>query len=72
MAVVDFPQMGTIQQAAEASGIPVYRVRQLCKAGTVRSVQCGRKTLVNLSSLAAWMDGGTEPPQQPGIHRVEL
>lgn len=72
MAVVDFPQMGTIQQAAEASGIPVYRVRQLCKAGTVRSVQCGRKTLVNLSSLAAWMDGGTEPPQQPGIRRVEL
>ena len=72
MTSLDFPMMGTIQKAAEASGIPVYRVRQLCKAGTVRSVQCGRKTLVNLSSLAAWMDGGTEPPQQPGIHRVEL
>lgn len=72
MTSLDFPMMGTIQQAAEASGIPVYRVRQLCKAGTVRNVQCGRKTLVNLSSLAAWMDGGTEPPQQPGIHRVEL
>ena len=72
MTSLDFPMMGTIQQAAEASGIPVYRVRQLCKAGTVRSVQCGRKTLVNLSSLAAWMDVGTEPPQQPGIHRVEL
>lgn len=71
MASLDFPRMGTIQQAAEASGIPVYRVRQLCKAGTVRSVQCGRKTLVNLSSLAAWMDG-SEPPQQPGIRRVEL
>lgn len=72
MAVVDFPRMGTIQQAAEASGIPVYRVRQLCKAGTVRSVQCGRKVLVNLSSLAAWMQGDAEPMQQPGIHRVEL
>lgn len=71
MTTVDFPRMGTIQQAAEASGIPVYRIRQLCKAGTVRSVQCGRKTLVNLSSLAAWMDGA-EPPQQPGIPRVEL
>lgn len=72
MAVVDFPRMGTIQQAAEASGIPVYRVRQLCKAGTVRSVQCGRKVLVNLSSLAAWMQGDAEPTQQPGIRRVEL
>lgn len=72
MAVVDFPRMGTIQQAAEASGIPVYRVRQLCKAGTVRSVQCGRKVLVNLSSLAALMQGDAEPTQQPGIRRVEL
>ena len=72
MASLDFPRMGTIQQAAEASGIPVYRVRQLCKAGTVRSVQCGRKTLVNLTSLAEWMQGGAEPPQQPGIHRVSL
>ena len=51
MMNLDFPRLGTIQQAAEASGIPVYRVRQLCKAGTVRSVQCGRKTLVNLPAL---------------------
>lgn len=71
MTTVDFPRVATIPQAAAASGVPAYRIRQLCKAGTVRSVQCGRKTLVNLSSLAAWMDGG-EPPQQPGIRRVEL
>ena len=71
MTSLDFPRMGTIQQAAEASGIPVYRVRQLCKNGQVRSVKCGRKTPVNLSSLAAWMDG-REPQTQPGIHRVEL
>lgn len=71
MAAIDFPRVATISQAAAESGVPVYRIRQLCKAGTVRSVQCGRKVLVNLSSLAAWMDGG-EPPQQPGIHRVGL
>lgn len=71
MPTVDFPRMETIAQAAAESGVPAYRVRQLCKAGTVRSVQCGRKTLVNLASLAAWMDGG-EPQPQPGIHRVEL
>ena len=71
MTTVDFPRVATIPQAAAESGVPVYRVRQLCKSGQVRSVQCGRKTLVNLTSLAAWMDGG-EPPQQPGIHRVEL
>ena len=71
MMAVDFPRMASIPQAAAESGVPAYRIRQLCKSGQVRSVQCGRKILVNLSSLAAWMDGG-EPPQQPGIHRVEL
>lgn len=71
MVTVEFPIMATITQAAAESGVPAYRIRQLCKSGRVRSVQCGRKTLVNLSSLAAWMDGG-EPPQQPGIHRVEV
>ena len=71
MTTVDFPRMASIPQAAAESGVPAYRIRQLCKSGQVRSVQCGRKILVNLSSLAAWMDGG-EPPQQPGIHRVEL
>lgn len=69
MASLDFPRVATIPQAAAESGVPAYRIRQLCKAGTVRSVQCGRKTLVNLSSLAAWMDGG-EPPQRSGIRRV--
>lgn len=71
MSAVEFPRMGTIAQAAAESGVPAYRVRQLCKTGQVRSVQCGRKTLVNLSSLAAWMDGA-EPTQQPSIRRVEL
>ena len=68
MSKIEFPRMATISQAAAESGIPAYRIRQLCKAGTVRSVQCGRKTLI---SLAAWMDG-SEPPQQPGIRRVGL
>lgn len=71
MPTVEFPRMATISQAATESGVPAYRIRQLCKAGTVRSVQCGRKMLVNLSSLAAWMQGDTEP-QQPGIRRVGL
>ena len=69
MAMVEFPRMGTVAQAAAESGIPAYRIRQLCKAGKVRSVRCGRKILVNLLSLAVWMDGG-EPQPQPGIRRV--
>ena len=69
MPTVDFPRIATIPQAAAESGVPAYRVRQLCKTGQVRSVRCGRKVLVNLSSLAAWMQGDAEPTQ-PGIRRV--
>ena len=65
MPTVEFPRMGTIAQAAAESGVPAYRVRQLCKAGTVRSVQCGRKTLVNLSSLAAWMQRAATAVRYP-------
>lgn len=68
---VEFPRMATIPQAHEESGLPTYRIRQLCKSGQVRSVQCGRKVLVNLSSLATWMQGDAEPTR-PGIHRVQL
>lgn len=68
---VEFPRMATISQAHEESGIPTYRIRRLCKTGQVRSVQCGRKVLVNLSSLSAWMQGDAKPVQ-PGIHRVQL
>lgn len=72
MAMVDFPRLGSIAQAAAESGVPAYRVRQLCKTGQVRSVRCGRKILVNLPSLAAWMQGNAEPTQQPGIRRVGI
>ena len=71
MASVEFPRVASISQAAAESGVPAFRIRQLCKMGQVRSVKCGRKVLVNLSSLAAWMQGDTEPIQ-PGIHRVGL
>ena len=71
MASVEFPRVASISQAAAESGVPAYRIRQLCKMGQVRSVKCGRKVLVNLSSLAAWMQGDTEPIH-PGIRRVGL
>ena len=72
MPTVEFPRMATIAQAAAESGVPAYRVRQLCKTGQVCSVRCGRKILVNLPSLAAWMQGNAEPTQQPGIRRVRI
>ena len=63
MMNLDFPRLGTIQQAAEASGIPVYRVRQLCKAGTVQDAResyqpCGLDGRRRATTAARYPPGG--------------
>lgn len=40
---VMFPHMGTIKEAAEASGLAVYRVRRLVASGRIRYVKAGRR-----------------------------
>lgn len=60
---VYFPHMGTVKEAAAASGLAVYRIRQLVAAGQVRYIHAGRRILVNLDSLARYMEQG-EPQEQ--------
>lgn len=60
---VYFPHMGTVKEAAAASGLAVYRVRQLVAAGKVKHINAGRRILVNLDSLAQYMEQG-EPQEQ--------
>lgn len=60
---VYFPHMGTIKEAAAASGLAVYRVRQLVSTGKVKHINAGRRILVNLDSLARYMEQG-EPQEQ--------
>lgn len=58
---VMFPRMGTIKEAAEASGLAVYRVRRLVSSGRIRYVKAGRRILVNLDSLARYLNAGDQP-----------
>lgn len=58
---VRFPHMGTIKEAADASGLAVYRVRKLVSSGQVRYIKAGRRILVNLDSLAHYMNAGDQP-----------
>lgn len=60
---VYFPHMGTVKEAAAASGLAVYRVRQLVAAGKVKHINAGRRILINLDSLAQYMEQG-EPQEQ--------
>lgn len=60
---VIFPHMGTIKEAADTSGLTVYRVRRLVASGRIRYIKAGRRILVNLDSLARYMEQG-EPQEQ--------
>ena len=66
------PTMANIPEAATRSGLSVYRVRVLCAEGAVKSVRCGRRILVNLDSLAAYLNGETMPAtgEAEGVRRV--
>lgn len=56
-----FPRMGTIKEAADASGLAIYRVRHLVASGKIRYIRAGRRILVNLDSLARYLNAGDQP-----------
>lgn len=58
---VIFPHMGTIKEAADASGLTAYRVRCLVASGRIRYIKAGRRILVNLDSLARYLNAGDQP-----------
>ena len=71
---VRFPHMWTVHEAAEASGLAKSHIRRLLADGTVRSVRAGRRILVNLDSLARYLDAGDLPEPKaslPGISRIK-
>ncbi len=69
---MSMPTMAGIPDAAAKSGLSVYRIRVLCADGSIRSVRCGRRILVNLDSLAAYLNGTDTPAaaEAEGIRRV--
>lgn len=69
---MSMPTMASIPDAAAKSGLSVYRIRVLCADGSIRSVRCGRRILVNLDSLAAYLNGTDTPAaaETEGVRRV--
>lgn len=62
------PTMAGITDAAAQSGLSVYRIRVLCADGSIRSVRCGRRILVNMNSLAAYLNGTDTPASNNQNH----
>lgn len=55
------PKMETLKKASELTGLTVYCITNLCKTGKIVYIRSGRKYLVNMDSLEAFMrvgDGG--------------
>ena len=52
------PRMETITKAAEISNLHVHAVRVMVANGDVVSIRAGRKFLVNMDSLIAFLSTG--------------
>lgn len=70
--IIPFPQMGTIREAAAVSGLAVYRIRRLVACNRIRYIRAGNRTLVNLDSLAHYLQTGDTqiPAEHAGMRRI--
>lgn len=55
---VRVPRMETISKAAEISGLPVHFIRTAVANGDIVAIRAGRKFLVNVDSLIAFLSTG--------------
>lgn len=55
------PRMVTIKEAAAATGLAEYHVRQLCKNGKISTVKTGKKYLVNLDRFIDYLNAPPVP-----------
>ena len=54
------PQMVTIKEAAERTGLANFYIRQLCLQNKIIHVKAGRKYLVNFNKLIEFLNGETK------------
>lgn len=54
------PQMLTIKDAAERTGLANFYIRQLCLQNKIIHVKAGRKYLINFDKLIEFLNGETK------------
>lgn len=54
------PQMVTIKEAAERTGLANFYIRQLCLQNKIIHVKAGRKYLINFDKLIEFLNGETK------------
>ena len=58
MSVISIPTMLTIPEAAARTGLSKHYLRQLVLQGKIVYISAGRKYLINMNSLAAFLNKG--------------
>lgn len=66
---MNLPRVRTLREAAEESGICYNRLRLMCLQGKLIYVKAGRKFLVNMDSLANYLNTGD--PERTGADGPE-
>lgn len=56
---ISMPKMVSLKDAAAASGLSEYYIRALCTHGSIKAVRCNSRVLVNLNSLADYLNCST-------------
>lgn len=54
------PQMVTIKEAAQKTGLANFYIRQLCLQNKIIFVKAGRKYLINFAKLIEFLNGNSE------------
>ena len=66
MAAVVYPEMITLREAAERTGLSYDRLRKMCLHGDIVFLRAGNRFLVNFGKLAEYLDsvkGGADNGQ---------
>ena len=69
-----FPRMVSVKAAAEEAALPEHFIRQLVRGNKIKHVRAGRRILINLNSLASYLQEGDPKPAPAtvkGIRRQE-
>lgn len=56
MQQINVPQMATINEAAELTGLAKYFIRQLALKNQIKNVRAGKKILVNIEKLVEYLN----------------
>ncbi|MEG1953972.1 MAG: excisionase family DNA-binding protein [Hydrogenoanaerobacterium sp.] len=66
------PKMVTIKEAAKATGLAEYHVRQLCINSEITAVKTGKKYLINLDRFVDYLNTppASVPVQNQAIRKI--